>query len=1682
VEKYTNKVPRENLKLDRFKYNRKPIVYVEPAKLSNDSIADAKLVGHHVLEGQGLVSKNELKESSNANQPKLLNNRWAISILRLLHSRLRRLATAIDSFFSSYYKLTYFSMLLIALFGVVGIYIHSNIEASRRYDLASSVQQLLATPSVAMDKELSYSSTTKTYTLNKAAFTSSGASSDSIQVGSGNTAATTLYGAKIPTSPSSPLTIVDKTTGISFGITPTYRSATAKAVTAAGNPVLEASNTSSISHIVYPIANQPATTVYTIENNGVKEDVALTSSPKNGIISLSYKLDLPSTLAAKLLPSGAIGVYSASSALYGNISYGSNNDRALVAKARSSSAKTNLLFELPAPVITQTGSKPLPASVVSKFSLSGDKLTVTASNLSKLNYPIVIDPSVVDSASNIECASTVCGGSGSGDINISSGAVSTGNLSGGTVGNWTDDNTGTTGCTTTCGYNEPTTNGGAAAGGSVAYNGYLYTVGGVYNNNGTSDYNVEYAAINSTTGSIGAWSSAGPMQSIGDAYLPGVVAYNGYLYVIGGSASQASPGVNVLQYAQIQSSGSLGTWNIAALSFGGITGAGAAAYDGYMYLVGGCTLNCSSLSGAYTSTTEYAKINADGSLGTWTTISSGAGALLEPESVTLTSYNGYLYAAENCSSISGSFALLCSSATNAIEYAPILTGGGIGAWNTTSSFSGTNGGQALVASNGYLYLFGGYNGSSFVTTSQYAQINSDGTIGAWSTTGSFTTGRAYPMLAAYNGYIYVTGGQNAAGTYIGDTDYATVNSPGQTVAPTFTSNGAFTTAWNQGSAAVLNGFLYFVGGCNSTDCSVLSGTVYFTSISSTGALSSPGVGVSCSGVWCIANDSYGQSIDAGGLVAYDGYLTGFGGCETSSGISCNSASAGERYVQPLSNGNITSTWAVDSAGSFADGLTRFEFGTAVYGNYIYIISGATDNSGISTTQDVQYAELSPTGGIVVSGVTSCPGGAATWCDPGTTNQLPTVEEYAGNFAYNGYLYSVGGSNATSTTNIYFTQVNSSTGALSTPSAGTGVGTCTGVWCQLSTGLPITNYGMGVIENKGYVYILAGANHAGPVIYNNVSYAVINSNGTFGAFTTITGGTSGAFTADRFTSAYATYNDNIYAVAGDNNGGGLSGTDGYEVLHINNGGNGDIGAFSTLPSGNDFANARFSQATVAYNGYLYLMGGFDGATFYNDVQSAKIGSGGTLSAWTTLTGDNFNIGRFAFNALANNGYLYIIGGASNASVACGSTGTELCNDVQYATFNGSGGLSAPTSCPGGANYGGTIWCEGTNFNTARAESAAAVYNGYLYIMGGCTNDSAGCINIASDVQYTPINNNGSLGASWTTDTSSPLNSLTVPGAGMLGFSAVAYNGYMYAVGGCSAEDSGGSCTNLDYDVQYAPININGSLGTWASTSSMPDSIEGSFTTAYNGYIYVIGGDDNSAGDGTLISTVYSAPINLGGSLGSWTNDPNGGSAIVANTGYLQSGAVYNGFLYIMGGLTSGGGAGGSNMVEEAGFDTPPQIANFIYGSDLTGLANDNPLPYDLLFSGSINGNPGMGSNSGLGTGGLQASYQIASSACTNYGPLTTISSAGGDNPTLNSLIPLPNTTLINSGCSPVTPYGRYLALDLTLDDSQTTIFPNVDSNHTTINSFTINYHPQTNTRLRGGQTFTSTGTDHSLDAP
>lgn len=304
--------------------------------------------------------------------------------------------------------------------------------------------------------------------------------------------------------------------------------------------------------------------------------------------------------------------------------------------------------------------------------------------------------------------------------------------------------------------------------------------------------------------------------------------------------------------------------------------------------------------------------------------------------------------------------------------------------------------------------------------------------------------------------------------------------------------------------------------------------------------------------------------------------------------------------------------------------------------------------------------------------------------------------------------------------------------------------------------------------------------------------------------------------------------------------------------------------------------------------------------------------GHIASFTTNT-NNLNSNREGHSTVVVNGYIYVLGGCSG-----GVAGTT----VQYARINSDGSTG--------------VWSTTTGLPQASCNNAATAYNGYIYVSGG-TSLAAD----ARDVYYAKVNADGTISA-WST-----ANDVLPSGQDRKAHATVAYNGYLYIIGGANisgvsdekvhygrinadgsvgamseagtnwvvASGPGAAATvangylyvlgvNSGNKINYGRINANGTIGTAATedADALSSTLDYAGLVALNGYIYAIGGSNGTS----PVATVSYAPLNNDGSTGAWTND----TTVLPSARQTAGIATYNGYIYVTGGWN---GSGETNTV-------------------------------------------------------------------------------------------------------------------------------------------------------------------------
>ncbi len=278
--------------------------------------------------------------------------------------------------------------------------------------------------------------------------------------------------------------------------------------------------------------------------------------------------------------------------------------------------------------------------------------------------------------------------------------------------------------------------------------------------------------------------------------------------------------------------------------------------------------------------------------------------------------------------------------------------------------------------------------------------------------------------------------------------------------------------------------------------------------------------------------------------------------------------------------------------------------------------------------------------------------------------------------------------------------------------------------------------------------------------------------------------------------------------------------------------------------NHFSGRQYHDVVV-FNNELYLIGGYDGSFYYNDVWKSSDGA-----TWTKVIDQAQFSGRYSHSVVVFNNELYFIGGESIGynrlsdvwKSSDGVTWTEVTGNAQFpgrfghsvVVFNNElyliGGLD------NGSFYLNDVWksSDGIDWTevtatqskfSARSAHSVVVFSNELYLIGGLDSRSF----YLNDVWKSPD------GATWTeVTTAQPKFS------GRSGHSIVEFNNKLYLIGGFRRESP--SSSSHYSDVWKSSDGID-----WTEVTT----IQFKFSTRrahrvveFNNELYLIGGYDGS----------------------------------------------------------------------------------------------------------------------------------------------------------------------------------------------------------------------------------------------
>ncbi|MDA4131592.1 MAG: hypothetical protein OK454_00505, partial [Thaumarchaeota archaeon] len=289
--------------------------------------------------------------------------------------------------------------------------------------------------------------------------------------------------------------------------------------------------------------------------------------------------------------------------------------------------------------------------------------------------------------------------------------------------------------------------------------------------------------------------------------------------------------------------------------------------------------------------------------------------------------------------------------------------------------------------------------------------------------------------------------------------------------------------------------------------------------------------------------------------------------------------------------------------------------------------------------------------------------------------------------------------------------------------------------------------------------------------------------------------------------------------------------------------------STTPWNNSVSSGITGESCATYSGYIYCVGGFLAGGPRSGVYYAPISSSG-VGTWASTT--SYPTGFDEGSCAISGGYIYCVGGETDSA-------GDYANAVYFASVSSSGV--------------GT-WTSTTAYPITIEQESCATSAGYIYCVGG-THDQSYPYTPSNAVEYASVSASGV--GTWQTS--------TLP-AVLDGESCNISSGYIYCVGG----DTSLIPTPYTDLVLYASVSSSG-VGAWATSTHYPTDVTYSSCAISSGYIYCVGGFIDGS---TFTNAVYYASVSSSG-VGTWTSTSGYPTQI-----YLQSCAVYLGYMYCVGG--------------------------------------------------------------------------------------------------------------------------------------------------------------------------------------
>ncbi|MGE3544878.1 MAG: hypothetical protein AB7L28_13145 [Kofleriaceae bacterium] len=558
-------------------------------------------------------------------------------------------------------------------------------------------------------------------------------------------------------------------------------------------------------------------------------------------------------------------------------------------------------------------------------------------------------------------------------------------------------------------------------------------------------------------------------------------------------------------------------------------------------------------------------------------------------------------------------------------------------------------------------------------------------------------------------------------------------------------------------------------------------------------------------------------------------------------------------------------------------------------------------------------------------------------------------------------------------------------------------------------------GTGCVVAGRYVYAIGG--HNGSASLGTVERALINADGTLGAFTALT---EPALLQGRDNHATIVIGDRVYVIGGHRASNGLTSVEQSTIQP-----DGSLGPFAASSS---LVQGRLGPMAVVIGSWLYVLGGQAATTGVElaSIERAAIHVDGSLGPFALVTGRELVSPRAFGAALIAGRYLYAIAGGGNGSVKNTVERAEITGDGELGAFSLVEGVSLGTERRsfGSAVIGDSIYVLGgrslgadldsveravidedgglgtfaqvpISLASPRQTRASLIIGSSLYLFGGhgtaalrtierASINATGAIDamVASSVSLDPVRRHASshvigdsvylVGGMTPQDVGlDTVIRATMSGDGKLGpftdagrltrprsYPATAIVGrYLYVIGGNPGVPSDGS-------VERALIKPDGSLGTFTAVGSI-NLVEGRAAAAAvvsGNYLYVIGGIDRTSVERTA--------INADDSLAGFESVP----VTLANPRWSATVVLTRNRVWLVGGFSAFGAATGN--LDHAATSADGALTAFVTGGNVVagrgGHASTVIGNVVYLFGGEPTGGDGLSS---IERGGINADGTI-----------------------------------------------------------------------------------------------------------